>query len=59
MKMRRFSVAVIAVLAHVMATAGCSRSLRDGVSIGVTDELSDGIATLVTDLIGSVSPDGE
>ena len=50
---------VFAVLTWVMATAGCVRSLRDGVSIGVTDGLSDGFATLVTDFVGSFCVDEE
>ena len=49
---------VFAVLIGVLSTAGCTRALRDGVSIGVTDGLSDGIATLVNDLIVSFSGNG-
>ncbi len=49
---------VLAVLFGVMAASGCTRALRDGVSIGVTDGLSDGIATLVNDLIVSFNGNG-
>lgn len=59
MRMRRFSVVVLTLLACVMATAGCNKAVLDGVSIGVTEGLSDGIATLVADFIGSFSPGGE
>ena len=59
MRMQKLSVAVLALLVCVMATAGCKEAVRDGVTIGVTEGLSEGIATLVADLIGSFSRAGE
>ena len=59
MRKQRLSVVVLALLACVMATAGCNKAVLDGVSIGVTEGLSDGIAALLADFIGSFSPSGE
>ena len=53
MKDQKFSIAILAAALSVMVGAGCTRALRDGVSIGVTDGLSDSVAALVSDLIGS------
>lgn len=51
------SMVWILVLFGIMTTAGCSRAFSDGISIGVTDCLSDGISALVEDWIGLFSGD--
>jgi len=55
MKMRKRLSVALTLLTCVLATSGCSRALRDGVSIGVTDGLSDGIASLFASAFNSIS----
>ncbi len=51
MKRMRVSVGLCMILLSLMASTGCTRALKDGVSIGVTDGLSDGVAQLVSELV--------
>lgn len=49
--MRTFPVIVFVVATLAMASAGCSRAIREGIAIGVTNGLSDGISTLIGGLL--------
>ena len=52
----------LAVLAMFsMLISGCTRAIRDGVSVGLTEGLSDGISQVVSEFVTSLNgtPDEE
>ncbi len=55
MKLRKFSICVVFALMCVALLGGCSRAVRDGISIGLTDGLSAAIAALVESIAASVN----
>ena len=50
---------VVVGLMSIVATGGCARAITDGVSIGLTDGLSNAVAALIDTIAASVSVGAE
>ena len=59
MRFWKVALGVFVALVVVIGPAGCTRAVRDGVSIGVTEGLSDGLAQLISEFVISLSDDDE